>query len=135
MRSREKFSPAQCRAGRALIGWSPRRLAEAAHIEQEAVELYERGEGMLSTSELIVLGAALNSGGVIALADGWAGEGVRLNRPSGPVARTPFDDEGPSDQTFLEFDRTAMRERAVAIRTIVRRLARILATPLHARGA
>jgi len=84
------FSPGQCRAGRGLLGWSQDRLAASARLEPEAVELYERGEGQLSTAELTVLGAAFNSAGVIAVAENCAGEGVRFNRPSGSIVRAPL---------------------------------------------
>lgn len=77
MKDRERFSPGQTRAARALLNWTVEQLAEAARIEAEAVELYEQEQAALALSELIVLGAALNKGGVIALAEGWAGEGVR----------------------------------------------------------
>jgi transcriptional regulator with XRE-family HTH domain len=77
MRAAELFLAAQCRAGRGLLGWSQERLAAEAHLELEAVALYERGERQLSTPELIVLGAAFNRAGMIAF--GHEGEpGVRF---------------------------------------------------------
>jgi hypothetical protein len=101
MRSREIFSPAQCRAARGLLDWSPAMLARRARLEPEAIKLYERGEGDLSKREIASLGAVLNDAGVIALAGSWAGEGVRINRSGEP--RTPFGSEdlqdvlGPAD--------------------------------------
>lgn len=78
MRDRERFSPAQCRAGRGLLGWPPERLAQAAGLEPEAVELYEAAEGALAESELARLGGAFAEHGVIALPQNLAGEGVRF---------------------------------------------------------
>jgi hypothetical protein len=104
MKGRERFSPAQCRAARALLPWSPERLASAARLEPEAVELYERGEGQLATSELIVLGGALNAAGVIALPEGWAGEGVRFHQLQSPAPRTPFAAQPHHREEFDRFD-------------------------------
>jgi|GEM_PF-3592411 len=100
MRARSKFSPAQCRAARALLGWSQEDLAQRAHVELETVQLYEAELAVLRISELIVLGTALNDGGAIALPTGWAGEGVRFSHaPSRPAARARVDVDGPFDLT------------------------------------
>jgi len=93
MTARQTFSPAQCRAARGLLDWSQDVLAVVARLEPEAVELYERGEGMLSTPDLVQLGAAFNNVGVIAVAEYRAGEGVRFNRARSPLARTGFAED------------------------------------------
>lgn len=77
--TRDKFSPAQSRAGRGFLGWTIERLAEEAGLEPEAVELYEAGEGDLGDDERRELGAAFNDAGCIAKgATQHAGEGVRM---------------------------------------------------------
>lgn len=83
MRASERFSPAQCRAARALIAMPLERLAASAHLEPEAIELYESGEGGLSEGELGLLGYAFATFGVIAIPQALAGEGVRLREPQG----------------------------------------------------
>lgn len=82
MTSKESFSPAQCRAGRGLLDWSADDLARRAGLECEAVELFERGEGDLSVRDRQAIGRAFGAAGVIAKAEGSAGEGVRFSRPA-----------------------------------------------------
>ncbi len=85
MKSRQTFSPAQCRAGRGLLDWSAEDLARRAGLESEAVELFERGEGELSDDERLALGRAFGQADVIAKAEGAAGEGVRFRCPKSPL--------------------------------------------------
>ena len=75
------FSPAQCRAARALLDWSAERLARAAALDREAVELYEASAAELSDRELSAIRTALRRAGVLAIPARLAGEGVRLNAP------------------------------------------------------
>ena len=82
MRDRERFSPAQCRAGRALLDWSQDRLAMRADLELEAIELFEAATAELCEADIHRIGRAFLEAGVIALPADWAGEGVRLSRPA-----------------------------------------------------
>ena len=82
MRDRSIFPPALCRAARGLLGWSTDRLALAAGLEAEAVELFEAGEGALADNESAAIGEALNRAGVIAIRERLAGGGVRFSRPA-----------------------------------------------------
>lgn len=120
MRKREHFSPAQTRAARGLLDWSVRRLAEAAHLEPEAVFLYERREGELSTAELIVLGSAFNQAGVIAIAETWAGEGVRLREARRGIRWVVVPDHGAAP---FDFSDLPLGQRIAAIARVVRQLA------------
>lgn len=82
MRSRERFSPAQARAARALLGWSVDQVAAASRLEAEAIEIYEAGEAELGEVQLALLGYAFACAGVIAKAGTHlAGEGVRRSAP------------------------------------------------------
>ena len=88
MRPQLNFSPAQVRAARGLLDLQASGLASLARIELEAIELYEAGEGELSSDDLARLGAALYASGVIAIPEKQAGEGVRFKsafRGSGPL--------------------------------------------------
>ena len=101
MRERSVFPPALCRAARGLLGWSADRLALAAGLEAEAVELFEAGEGDLADRDKAAIGEALNRAGVIAIRARLAGDGVRFSRPvsGGEVGppRPPADDAAEWD--------------------------------------
>lgn len=85
---RDLFSPAQTRAARALLNWSAERLAEAASLQSEAIDLYEAEAGSLSRRDLVEIGRVLNMHGVIALPPALAGAGVRFRHASTcPAAR------------------------------------------------
>ncbi len=76
MSAPRRFTGPQCRAARALLDWSQDRLAAAAGLESEAIELFERGEGVLSGREAVQLARALAD--VVPIEPSLAGEGVRL---------------------------------------------------------
>ncbi len=73
--SEETVSPAQIRAGRALLGWSPADLAEHSGASEAEIAHLEAQAGA-------ALVAALEKAGVLFLAeDDGEGAGVRLSRP------------------------------------------------------
>lgn len=70
----------QIKAGRALLRWSARELAEKAGVRTETILRLEGGSLDLDQSKFITvknIRAALESGGVDLLEDG----GVRLRQP------------------------------------------------------
>ena len=74
------ITPAQCRAGRALIEWSQQQLADAARVGVVTVRQFEGG-GSPRNATLEVIRRALEDAGVVFQADGEAvegGPGVRL---------------------------------------------------------
>src|SRR5262245_41157167 len=79
----EMLEPRQCRAGRALLGWSRARLAAESGVPAPTLEKYERGlsEPMLRT--VARLRRAMERAGVTFL-DGTKdhGPGVMLAAPS-----------------------------------------------------
>lgn len=77
-----RFSQAQIRAARGLLGWSVNRLAADANIEPRALRLYENGRSELSERELGQLAKALRGAGIVAIPPARAGEGVRLIQPA-----------------------------------------------------
>ncbi|WP_082602062.1 helix-turn-helix domain-containing protein [Phenylobacterium sp. Root700] len=73
----------QIRAGRALVGWSGAKLAEAAGISLQTVRRMESavGPGRSSVENLEAVRRALEGAGVVfldAARDATAGPGVRL---------------------------------------------------------
>ena len=58
------ITPAQCRAARALLNWSPERLALAAQHAAETVALYETGTTSTDTEVADALQRALETGGI-----------------------------------------------------------------------
>ncbi|RWJ37456.1 helix-turn-helix transcriptional regulator [Mesorhizobium sp.] len=73
----------QCRAARALIGWSQQQLADAAAIGVATIRVFEGGGSEPRSATLQVLCLALEAAGVVFLADGElveGGPGVRLRK-------------------------------------------------------
>lgn len=79
----DMITPAQMRAGRALLGWSQQQLADAAAIGLASVNNYERGASDPRLSTLREARDAMAKAGVIFIEPaGGEGEGAKLSRPS-----------------------------------------------------
>ena len=74
------MTPAQCRAARALVDWSQQDLAEAAKVGNATIRNFEAGRSAPQHSTLQVLCSALESAGVIFVAENGEGPGVRLRK-------------------------------------------------------
>ena len=76
-------SPAQIRAGRALLGISAKDLADLAGVSWATIQRYEAGGGAQQRSRdtLAKIQQALEREGVEFLGDPEASPGVRLTRP------------------------------------------------------
>lgn len=76
----------QCRAGRALLGWSAQRLAAEAGIGVATVRRYESGSAIVEASALAIEQAII-AAGVILIANGTVppkgGPGVRFKAQAG----------------------------------------------------
>lgn len=72
----------QCRAARALLGWSANDLAVAAELGIATVKRFESGQ-VVNDASVTAIADALQNGGVLLLAAGDAsgggGVGVRLS--------------------------------------------------------
>ena len=77
------MSPAQSRAGRALLNWSQEQLAEKASVSVTTLRNYERGATAPMTNNLNAIRAALEAAGVVFIPENGGGAGVRLREPSG----------------------------------------------------
>lgn len=75
------MTPAQCRAGRALLDWSQAQLSEASGVGIVTVRQYEAGSGLPRSATVEVLMNTLERGGVEFLAGRGGGPGVRLKQP------------------------------------------------------
>jgi hypothetical protein len=72
------LKPEQSRAARGLLDWSVVRVAARANLPANAVQSFERGEGVLKPGELIALRDTLERGGVEFIHGGRGG--VRWRR-------------------------------------------------------
>ncbi len=70
------LTPAQLRAGRALLEWTVDVLAITAGVHRNTVLRAEKGEATIPT--LAALRMALEGAGVVFIAKNGGGEGVRL---------------------------------------------------------
>ena len=76
----QKMTPAQCRAARGLIRWTQPDLANAAGVSDVTVRKFENEQGAPQRASLQVMRAALESAGVIFVAENGEGPGVRLRK-------------------------------------------------------
>lgn len=73
-------SPAQCRAARALIGWSQGQLAEASSVAKATIANFEAGKREPYARTLEDLRRALEAAGVEFIPENGGGPGVRLRK-------------------------------------------------------
>lgn len=74
------MTSAQCRAGRGLVNWTVRDLAERAGIHRNTVTNIETGNVEASPTTLATIRAALEAAGVVFLAENGNGPGVALRK-------------------------------------------------------
>ena len=85
------MTPAQCRAARALLDWSQQRLADEATIGNATIRNFESGKSAPQNATLQVLRSAMETAGVIFVAENGEGPGVRLRKSPAPQAATEAD--------------------------------------------
>jgi transcriptional regulator with XRE-family HTH domain len=73
-------TPAQCRAARGLLDWSPQDLASQAGIGIVTVRQVEAGSTKPRPATLIVLKQAFERAGVEFIDENGGGPGVRLRK-------------------------------------------------------
>jgi transcriptional regulator with XRE-family HTH domain len=86
------ITSAQCRAGRALIGWSRDQLADASKVALRTIVDFERDAREPREVTLDAIQRALEAAGVIFVAENGVGPGVRLTKEKaleGRRERTP----------------------------------------------
>jgi transcriptional regulator with XRE-family HTH domain len=77
------FLPEQCRAARALLGWSQADLAEKAKVAKQTLVDFERGARTPYDRTLEAIKAAIEKAGVEFIAENGGGPGVRLAKRKG----------------------------------------------------
>ena len=82
MQHLEMITPGQCRAARALIGWSQQELASKAGVGIMTVHQLEKDGSQSRRATLEVVQRALESAGVEFIEENGGGAGVRLRKTS-----------------------------------------------------
>ncbi|WP_417624124.1 helix-turn-helix transcriptional regulator [Paremcibacter congregatus] len=75
------FTPAQCRAARALLNWSQGDLATPANVTRKTISDFEKGARLPLETNLAAIKQTFEAAGVIFLSEGEAstgGLGLRL---------------------------------------------------------
>ena len=75
-----EMTPAQCRAGRALLDMSQTQLAELANLGLSTVVDFERKRRQVSEASVKAILEALKQVGVIFIDENGGGPGVRLRK-------------------------------------------------------
>lgn len=84
----------QIRAGRALLRWEQKDLAEASKVSLPSIKRLEIQPGALAAQERTVaaIRAALESAGVVFVDENGEGAGVRLRKAASMAASIPIED-------------------------------------------
>jgi transcriptional regulator with XRE-family HTH domain len=72
------LTPAQSRAGRALLDWSQEELARASHLGLSTIRDFEKGRRVPMHNNLAGIRRALEDAGVEFIPQNGGGPGVRL---------------------------------------------------------
>lgn len=77
------ITPAQCRAARALVGWSQEELESASKVARKTIADFERDVRAPYPRTLAAIRTALEAAGVEFIAENGGGAGVRLRKGAG----------------------------------------------------
>ena len=77
-----ELTPATSRAGRGLLDWTQRQLADAADVGLSTVKGFEGGGRSPMRNNLVAIRRALEDAGVLFIAENGGGAGVRLRTPA-----------------------------------------------------
>jgi transcriptional regulator with XRE-family HTH domain len=78
----KNISPEQCRAARALLGWSQADLSGKARVAKQTLVDFERGARTPYDRTLADIERALREGGAVFIPENGGGPGVRLAKAS-----------------------------------------------------
>ena len=86
------MTPAQCKAGRLLLGWSQSRLGGHCNISSAAIRIFESTgrmptgyDGTTQDGRVAAVRTALEAAGIEFVQEGGDSAGVRLHKPSANV--------------------------------------------------
>lgn len=79
------LSPAQSRAARGLLDWSQSDLGGRANLSESTIRDFEKGRRVPGPNNLAAIRNALETAGVIFVAENGEGPGVRLRKGSQPA--------------------------------------------------
>jgi transcriptional regulator with XRE-family HTH domain len=82
------FTPAQCRAARALVNLSQVRLARLANLSESMIRDFEKGRRMPTVNGPESLRRALEARGIIFVDGNGDGPRVRLRKGDGVIRAT-----------------------------------------------
>lgn len=80
---KNSISPSQCRAGRALLGWSQDQLEASSEVAKKTIADFERGARSPYPRTLKDIRHALEAAGVEFIDQNGGGPGVRLREREG----------------------------------------------------
>jgi transcriptional regulator with XRE-family HTH domain len=72
------ISPAQCRAARAMLGWSQEELSKKANVARATIADFEREVRTPVVNNLLAIQKALEMGGIQFISQNGGGIGVRF---------------------------------------------------------
>lgn len=81
MHQKTHLTAKQCKAGRALLGWSQRDLAAAAGVHYRTVLDFENVTRNPIDATLSAMQRAMEKAGVVFIPANGGGQGVRLREP------------------------------------------------------
>jgi transcriptional regulator with XRE-family HTH domain len=84
-----ELTASQCRAARALIGWSQDQLSIASKVAKGTIANFEADKRAPYARTLVDIRAALESAGVEFIAENGGGAGVRLRKGGEGPAMKP----------------------------------------------
>ena len=76
------LTPAQCRAGRALLGITQPELAKRASLGLSTIVDFERARRRISDEAALIIRETLEKAGVLFIDENGGGAGVRMRKPS-----------------------------------------------------
>jgi transcriptional regulator with XRE-family HTH domain len=93
------MTPGQCRAARALLGWSQRELEERSRVSKKTIADFERGVTSPQARTLDDLFEAFDEAGIelLPLQEGEHGHGVRFRSGFMEPSRTEPDIDGATE--------------------------------------
>ena len=104
------ISPAQCRAARALLGWSQDELAQESKVAKATIANFEAGKRTPYGRTLDDLVGALDRAGVLFIPENGGGAGLRLKK-HGALADDHPKPEGPATDAVDAMDKAIKKDR------------------------